>query len=323
MARFLSAAAVAVALVLGACGGSSTPAGPAEEATLLLDFAPNAVHAPIYVAREREFDRAEGVTLKIRRPGASTDALKLLQSRRADMAILDIHDLGLALEKGRDLVGVMAIVQRPLAALLAQPSVDSPRDLEGQRVGVTGLPSDEAVLRSIVAGDEGDPGKVRSVTIGFEAVKALLARRVAAATAFWNAEGVALRRRRPGIREFRVDDFGAPADPELVLVVTRRTLDERRPLVRATVQALRRGYERVAADPESAASTMADAVRGLDREALSAELDAVLPVMAAGAPAYGVLDPAKLRAWNEWDVEFRILERPVDVARGFDVEVSR
>ena len=42
------------------------------------------------------------------------------------------------------------------------------------------------------------PTRCATVTIGFQAVKALLARRVAGATAFWNVEGVALRERGPG-----------------------------------------------------------------------------------------------------------------------------
>ena len=125
----------------------------------------------------------------------------------------------------------MALVQRPLAAVLAQPEIARPRDLEGRRAGVTGLPSDVAVLRSVVAGDGGDPEQVRTTTIGFEAVKALLAGRVAGATAFWNVEGVALRAERPDTQEFRVDDFGAPAYPELVLCVTRETLEEKRSVI--------------------------------------------------------------------------------------------
>jgi putative hydroxymethylpyrimidine transport system substrate-binding protein len=230
-----------LAAVAAGCGSTTGEDRPGAELTLLLDFTPNAVHSGLYMATARGYDEAEGVKLEIRKPGASTDALKLLQSRRADMAILDIHDLGLARQQGSDIVGVMAIVQRPLAAVLAQPSIRSPAALEGERVGVSGLPSDEAVLRSIVAGDGGDPSKVRITTIGFQAVKALLARRVAAATAFWNVEGVALRERRPDIREFRVDDFGAPPYPELVLCVTRATLQEDAPAVRATIRALQRG----------------------------------------------------------------------------------
>ena len=239
------------------------------------------------------------------------------------MAILDIHDLGLARQEGRDIVGVMAFVQRPLAAVLAQPSIRSPADLEGERAGVSGLPSDEAVLRSVVAGDGGDPDAVRTTTIGFQAVKALLAGRVAAATAFWNVEGVALRAQRPGIREFRVDDFGAPRYPELVLCVTRATLEDDEPMIRATIRALQRGYGEVQRDPESAVATMAEVEPRLDRDALAAELDAVAPAFTAGAPAFGALRPSTLREWAAWDLEFGILDEPIDVARGVRHDARR
>jgi ABC-type nitrate/sulfonate/bicarbonate transport system substrate-binding protein len=312
------AVAVALALVLAGCGSMTGEDRPGEEATLLLDFAPNAVHSGLYLATSRGYDVAEGVELKVRAPGQSTDALKLLESGRADMAILDIHDLGLARQEGHDVVGVMAFVQRPLAALLAQPSIRSPRDLEGERVGVTGLPSDDAVLASIVAGDGGDPGSVRKTTIGFQAVKALLAGRVAGATAFWNAEGVALERERPDMREFRVDDYGAPPYPELVLCVTRETLEDDVPMLRATIRALQRGYGEAQRDPESAVAALREAEPRLDEAALTAELDAVEEAFTAGARAFGQLKPGVLRAWGRWDVRFGILERPPDVDRAFD-----
>ena len=305
-------------LLLAGCGGGGENDRPDEPATLLLDFTPNAVHSGIYVAQARGFAQAEGVQLTIRKPGASTDALKLLQGGGADMAILDIHDLGLAREQGRDLVGVMAVVQAPLAAVLAQPAIRSPKDLEGERAGVSGLPSDEAVLRSIVQGAGGDPDKVKQTTIGFEAVKALLAERVAGATAFWNVEGVALRAQRPGIREFRVDRYGAPSYPELVLTVTRETLQGKEALVRATIRALQRGYSVAQSDPESAVSAMLDQERGLDRADLAAQLDAVAPEFTAGAAEFGQLRPAVLRAWSEWDAKFGILKAPIDVTSAFD-----
>src|SRR3954447_23472949 len=107
------------ALAIAGCGAAGAQT-PDAEATLLLDFQPNAVHAGIYMAVDRGYDEAEGVDLTVRRPGASTDALKLLRSGRADAAILDIHDLGIARERGADVVGVAAIVQRPLAAVIAR-----------------------------------------------------------------------------------------------------------------------------------------------------------------------------------------------------------
>ena len=311
--------------LLAGCGASTVGTDrPGAEPTLLLDFQPNAVHAGIYLATEREFDQAEGVELDVKVPGASTDALKQLQSNRADLAILDIHDLGLARQQGADIVGVMAFVQRPLAAVLAQPGIRSPRQLEGQRVGVTGLPSDDAVLRSIVSGAGGDPDGVRPVTIGFQAVKALLAGRVAGATAFWSAEGVELKQQRGGqrgFREFRVDDFGAPSYPELVLCVTRRTLDEQLPMVRATIRGLQRGYGEAQRDPESAVSAMLAAEPDLDRDSLTAQLAAVDEAFTAGARAFGQLRPAVLRDWARWDVKFGILDAPPDLGRTFDTSL--
>jgi putative hydroxymethylpyrimidine transport system substrate-binding protein len=309
---------LAVALALGGCGGVASSDRPDADATLLLDFQPNAVHAGAYMAVDRGFDQAEGVALTIRRPGASTDALKLLQAGRVQAAIMDIHDLGLADEKGADLVGVMAIVQRPLAAVIARPGIRTPAALEVRRVGVTGVPSDDAVLESVVRGGGGDPAKVSKVTIGFQAVKALLAGRVDAVTAFWDVEGVELKARRPGIREFRVDDYGAPAYPELVLAVTRTQLEDRRPEVAALVRALQRGYTEALSDPDSAIQTMVEGEEGLDAKDLAAQFDAVGPAFAAGVPAYGYLRRSVLRAWARWDVRCGILPKPLDVSRAFD-----
>src|SRR5918997_136868 len=66
-------------------------------------------------------------------------------------------------------------------------------DLEGRRVGVTGLPSDDAVLRAVVEDDGGDFDRVERVTIGFSAVPSLIAERVGAAVSFWDAGGGAVR----------------------------------------------------------------------------------------------------------------------------------
>ncbi len=307
--------ALVAAVVAAGCGRAAEDR-PNQTAKLVLDFQPNAVHAGIYLALERDYDDAEGVTLSVAAPSSSTDSVKLLLAGRAQFAILDIHDLALAREKGRDIVGVMAVVQRPLAAVLAQPGTARPRDLEGKKVGVTGVPSDNAVLSSIVRGDGGDPSKVHEVTIGFQAVAALLAKRVDGATAFWNAEGVELQAKRPGIREFKVDDFAAPPYPELVLCVSRQTLRDDRSLVAATVRALRRGYEETIADPESAVEALVDRA-GVKRQATERELDAVSPAFTEGASRYGELDPAELRAWARWEARFGITKRPPDVAQAF------
>ena len=309
------AGVAALALAVGCGAGQDRPE---RGATLVLDFSPNAVHAGIYVAQAHGFDEAEGVTLHVRAPSASTDGLKLLLAQRADFAVLDIHDLALARQQGRDVVGILPLVQRPLAAVLAQPNVATPRALQGTSVGVTGVPSDTAVLRSIVRGAGGNASSVREVTIGFNAVQALLGGKVAGATAFWNVEGVALRARRPATHAFRVDDYGAPAYPELVLSATRSELNEQPALARATVAALVRGYQETLDDPESAVEDELKANPDLDRATLQAQLDAVSPAFVGNAPRFGALQPRVLNAWARWEARFGIVRRPPVVAQTFD-----
>src|SRR3954469_12799250 len=243
----LATAVAAAALAIAACGGGDEPstastattaARPAAPATLALDFTPNAVPAAISAAVREGLDRRHGVRLRIREPGSSPNSLALLTSGRVDVGILDIPDLAPARARGVDVVGIGALVQKPLAALIARGAVRRPRNLAGRTVGVSGLPSDPAFVHAIVQGDGGDYARVKQVTIGFQAVSSILSGRVDAVPAFWNAEGVALRRRGVRTREFRVEDYGAPAYPEVVLVTARRTLERKRALIDGVVAAI-------------------------------------------------------------------------------------
>jgi putative hydroxymethylpyrimidine transport system substrate-binding protein len=312
-----AAALLAAALLLtgaAGCGGSGAEPGAPKGVTLVLDFVPNAVHSGIYAAQRQGYYGDRGIDLTIRQPGESTDAPKLLAAGRTDFAILDIHDLGIARERGLDLVGVMPIVQRPLAAVIARRAgpVRQPRDLEGHTVGVTGLPSDEAVVDSEVAADGGDPAQVDRVTIGFNAVSSLAAGKVDAATGFWNAEGVALQRQGTPVRIFKVDRYGAPPYPELILTTSRRMIESDPQLVDSMVAATTRGYELASEDPAKALGDLLAAVPSLDRGDQAAQLRALHPDLSP-AP----FDSSVLREWAAWDLEHGLLDRPLDVDRAF------
>jgi ABC-type nitrate/sulfonate/bicarbonate transport system substrate-binding protein len=315
----LAALLLPAALVVAGCGSSGSGGARSRPgATLVLDFTPNAVHAGIYLAQARHYDLQAGVRLHVEAPPSSTDSIKLLEAGRANFAILDIHDLAIARERGQDIVGIMALVQRPLAAVIAAPGIATPRALDGRTVGVTGAPSDTAVLDSIVAGGGGAPARVHRVTIGFNAVADLLAGRVSAATAFWSDEGVTLQHRRPGFRVFRVDAYGAPAYPELVLCASGRALRADPQLARAVVRALTRGYQAVIADPAAGEKALDSLVPGLDPSLVGPELHALLPAFAPPGGRVGELSVLRLRAWAQWEARFGIVRRAPDVAAMFD-----
>jgi putative hydroxymethylpyrimidine transport system substrate-binding protein len=305
VAALLAAALLGTALA--GCGGGGAEPGAPSGATLVLDFQPNAVHSGIYAAQANGYFTDEGLDLKIQEPSSSADSAKLLEAGRADFAVMDINDFGIARERGLNLVAIAAIVQRPLASVIARDpkEIRTPADLAGKTIGVTGVPSDDAVLDTVLRSGGVDPSSVHRVTIGFSAVADLAAGKVDAATAFWNAEGVQLQQQGVPIREFRVDAFGGTMYPELVVVTKADDCG----LAPDFSTALSRAYSGpLNKDPQSALDDLLTHVNGLDAATQERQLNA-LDADHAFAPAEAgpqepvpssVLSPVDGAAWLVW-----------------------
>jgi putative hydroxymethylpyrimidine transport system substrate-binding protein len=303
MRRVVALLAAVIAGALWGCGDDGAEPGASRDATLVLDFTPNAVHAGLYAAVERGWFADQGVSLEIRPPGESTDAPKLLAAGRTEFAVLDINDWGVAGDRGLDLVPVAALVQVPLAAVIAgdREEVRSPRDLEGHTVGVTGLPSDDIVLDRVVASDGGDPALVERTVIGFDSVAALAAGRVDAATAFWNAEGVALRELGVPTREFRVGDRASEPFPELLVVASKELVDREPGLVDAVRSGIGRGCALAADDPGAAVDDLLSAQPGLEPGVVEAQMEVLTDADAFSAGVEpGAVEARRIANWREF-----------------------
>lgn len=325
--RWRLAAAALAALAVAACGGQSGPqtvanpnaARPASmtQVTLVLDFVPNAVHAGIYRALASGYYRRENIDLKVIQPTSTADTLKLIDAGKADFGLADGIDVAEQIDLGRDAKAIMALAQRPLGGLITLQSegLTSARQLEGKTVGITGVPSDAAVLDTIVAGAGGAPSRVHTVTIGFNGVQDLENQKVAAFTGFWPADGVQLQVSGFPINSFKLDENGGPAYPGLVVFSTRQRIDQDPPLMRAFVAATVHGYRDTLADPQASLKDLLGENPSLQRTFTTASLQAYLPLFQADAPALGMLRADRVQQLSSWLLRHRLIKHAISPSR--------
>lgn len=321
--RVLAAASAIALASIGAagCGGDDDRGDPPSrdalaehtDAVLVLDFVPNAVHAGIYTALAQGCYEESNIDLEIIEPTSTADTLKLIDAGKAQFGIADGTDVAGQIEMGRGAKGIMAIAQRPLGGVitLTEAGITEPSMLEGRTVGVTGVPSDSAVLDTLVANDGGDPDRVDTVTIGFNGVSNLANGKVDAFTGFVPADATQLEVDGFPVRAFPLDEHGGPRYPGLVLFSTEDRIESDPDLMKAFVHCTVDGYEGALDDPQAALRDLLEGVPVLDRELAEAQLEAYAPLLEPDGSAYGSFDREDLESLSEFMLENELADAPI------------
>jgi putative hydroxymethylpyrimidine transport system substrate-binding protein len=326
-AATVAAALAVVALATSACGEKRERVTPAGErtVTVMLDWFPNADHAPIYAAEAAGYFRQAGLRVVLRAPSDPSAPIRRVAAGRVDLAVSYEPEVFRAVDRGLRVRSVAALVQRPLTSLVWLPRarIRGPRDLAGKRVGYAGIDYQRAYLEAIVAAAGVDPAQVRVRNVGFGLAPALLTGKVDAVIgAFWNYEGVQLRLARRDPQVLPVDRAGVPSYDELVFVANADALARDRAKLRAFLAAVARGERLTRREPDFAVRALVRANRDLDRRLQTAAVKATLPAFAPprGRP-WGWQDPAEWRDFGGWLHERGILRRAPDPTAAYTNEL--
>jgi putative hydroxymethylpyrimidine transport system substrate-binding protein len=309
-------AALLCTLALSACGAkedTTTTAGPLQRVDLVLDYFPNADHAPIYAAQATGAFKAAGLDVRIRVPSDPAAPLKLVAAGQADVAISYEPEVLLARDKGLRVASIGALVQKPLTSIISlDGKIKTPQDLKGAKVGTAGIPYQAAYLKTIAKSAGVEPSSVREVNVGFNLVQALLSKKVDATLgAFWNYEGVQLRREHKKPTIIRMEDAGVPTYQELVFVADTDRLRDRGAVMRRFVQAVARGAKALKADPNVGVDALVKANPDLDRGLQLASVKATLPVFFPENPSFpwGYQNSDEWKAYGQWMVDNGLLSK--------------
>jgi putative hydroxymethylpyrimidine transport system substrate-binding protein len=306
--------ALACAIALSACGSKqdALSAPSSKHFTVMLDFFPNADHAPLYAAISHGDFRAGGLDVVPVTPADPSEPLKLLAAGRVDMAISYEPEVLLARDRGLNVVSIAALVQRPLTSIIALPGkhVGNVAALAGKRVGTAGIPYQAAELHTALEHAGVRPDSVHEVNVGFDLVPAMISGRVDATLGgFWNYEGIQLRlaHRRPLV--IPIDRAGVPSYDELVVVVRADEARKDGQDLRAFLQALTQGEREVRADPAAGAQAVLAANPSLPRKLQLESIKQTLPATKPSEPGkpYGWQSPQDWATFGSWMFSHQLL----------------
>lgn len=322
--RWLLLIPAALALLAAGCGGGGSSARGQDEAarvSLSLDWTPNPDHVGLYYAQQHGFFQRARLQVTMRAPSDPSAPIKLVGLNQVDLAISYQPDLFLASPRELPVKAVAALVPVPLNSLIALDGsgITSPGDLRGRKVGITGIPTDDAILATLLRTGGLARGQVRTVNVGFNLVTSLLSHKVDAILGgYRNVEGIQIEQEtgtRPVV--LPVDRLGVPSYDELVVVANAKRLDSD-PAYAATVRrfldALRQATQAAIDDREGAIAGMAQAT-SYKPPFLRASVPATLELLRPpdGAPI-GCIDAAAWRSYGQWMHRTGLLPHPVDGA---------
>lgn len=301
------ALAALAALTVAGCGGGSgdlakvntTQSGKLDKmtkATLVLDFVPNAVHAGIYRAIAAGYYKDANIDLKVIQPTSTSDTLKLIDAGKADFGIADAIDVATQIDEARPAKAFMALVQRPLGGIitLEKFGITNPAQFKGKTIGITGVPSDTAILKTVLKSGGLTTKDVKVVTIGFNGVQNLENGKIQGFIGFYPADGVQVQVDGFPVKSFPFDENGGPRYPGLVFFSTEKRIADGGPLIRAFTEATVKGYEDTLKDPAQSLNDLLAANKTLKRKLTQAQLDAYMKLFVAGAPRFGELNTGQV-----------------------------
>src|SRR5262249_54295919 len=115
--------AVCALLALAGCGEKVDVLKPksSSQFQLMLDYFPNADHAPIQNALARGDFKEAGLDLKIRQPSDPSAPIKQVAAGRVDLALSYEPEVLRARSSGLHVVSVGALVDTPLTSIISLP----------------------------------------------------------------------------------------------------------------------------------------------------------------------------------------------------------
>ena len=314
------------ALALTACASNQSaetaaePAADLKKVTLMLDYTPNTNHTGFYVARELGYYTEAGLDVEIIEPGDNATAT-MVAAGKADFGVSYQEDTTYALtaEEPLPIKAIAAIIQHNTSGFvsLKAANINSPKDFEGKTYAGWGAPSEEAVIKAVMQADGGDFSKLTIVGADGSGFASLSADTDAGKVNIqWEFYGWAVTR---GLMDgydlnyMPCTELDERLDYYTPLIITNNDLIASDPeLIKAFMDATKKGYEYAIANPDEAAKILHDtALPDTDMEFLTKSQEYLSGEYAKDAESWGVMTDQVWDNYTNFMLEYGLIDHAV------------
>ncbi|MCQ4122005.1 ABC transporter substrate-binding protein [Rhodococcus sp. FXJ9.536] len=264
-ARTKRAATAAIVLVsaLSVLSGCANNGSSDDTIRFALDWTPNTNHTGLSVALEQGYFADAGLDVEVL-PYNDTSPDTLVDAGNAEFGVSFQSSATFSKAAGAQTKSVLAPLQHwatGIAVKADRADITRPRDLDGKIYAGFADPDGEATLKQIIRND-GGKGEFTTVTLGTSAYEAVYSGTADFTVSFFAWEGIEAEHQGTPMRYFHYTDFGFPDAYALVIEGNEGWMADHPEEARKFVQALQRGYQFAAEQPDQAAQMLIDANPG-------------------------------------------------------------
>lgn len=313
---------------LCACAGSGSTEDDAKkkQITLCLDWTPNTNHTGFYAALANGYYDEAGLSVSIVQP-PENGAVLMCASGQAQFAI-DAQDTiasSFASDEPLEITAVAAILQHNTSGIISRKGegLDRPIGLVGKTYSTWDIPTELAMLKSVIETDGGDFSKVNLIpNVITDEAGALKNNDTDAIWVFYGWGGINAEVSGLDFDYFNFTDIDKIFDYYTPIIVANNDFLKNDPdTAKAFLTATARGYKYAAENPEKAAQMLIDgdttgSLRG--SEDLVVESQKWLSTQyIADAEKWGVFDAERWDGFYNWLWVNGLIEKELSAGTGF------
>ncbi len=228
-----------------------------EKVTLLLDWAPNIDHAPLYVAQENKIFSKHGLEVELLWGGDPDAPLKLVAAEKYPFAVSYQQSVTIARasEEVLPVKSIGLLVEHPLNTIsfLKKTGIKTPADFKGKKIGYTVAPLDVLLFNAIAANAGLSEDDYELINVGTNIVAPMLSGQIDAVIGpFRNYEINLLKLEGAEADYFALEKHGIPDYYELVIITNDAYLEEHPETAKKLMTAIQEAIRLTKENPDDA-----------------------------------------------------------------------